>query len=123
MREQPDNKAIESPEDDKAAPETDFAESSEDQAEEPEAAPVPPPPLPKSYSGATLDPVDHQPIFGEFDGVMVSRERYLELTRNAAKDRLVDELRASVEEDLAAASEAEAALPSAAQPPAEPKVR
>lgn len=43
-------------------------------------------------TGARLDPVDNMPLFGEVDGVWMSRERYLDATREGRRQSALDEL-------------------------------
>lgn len=52
-----------------------------------------------SITGARVDPVDGQPMFGEWEGVMMSRERYLEARREKARTDLVERLRNSNPQD------------------------
>lgn len=53
-------------------------------------------------TGARLDPVDNMPLFGEIDGVWMSRERYVQAMIAASNKQLAADLRASVEADRAA---------------------
>lgn len=48
---------------------------------------------PTSPTGARLDPVDNQPVFGELDGVWVSRPRYVELTSDSHRALALQELK------------------------------
>lgn len=64
-----------------------------------EAGAVEPAPAPlvsgESITGAALDPVDGQPIFGPWEGVMMSRERYLAARWEQNRAALVSRLQNS----------------------------
>lgn len=47
----------------------------------------------ESITGAKIDPVDGQPMFGEWEGQMMSRERWLLARREKAQVDLVNRLR------------------------------
>lgn len=67
--------------------------------------------FPESQTGAKLDPEDGMPIFGEFDGTWMSRQRYLDASRAQRQAELVADLRQSVVDDQEAATAAEAVEP------------
>lgn len=57
---------------------------------------------PESQTGAKLDPIDGMPLFGEFDGTWMSRDRYLQASRSKRQAEALAELRQSIEDDHAA---------------------
>lgn len=75
-----------------APAEPDFALSGEAGAVDPAPAPLA---TAESITGAKLDPVDGQPIFGPWEGVEMSRERYLAARWEQNRAALVSRLQNS----------------------------
>jgi hypothetical protein len=55
--------------------------------------------LEHSMDGTPLDPEDGMPIFGELDGVPMSRKRYLEATRPEREAEQLEQMEALVEKN------------------------